>query len=440
MSLLEALRRADPLRSIGRIEALTGSLLVAGGVQATLGEYCRVLSRQGRVLGAAVVVGFRGEQLLLSPFDKLEGVSSGCAIEPTGTPLGAPVGDGLLGRTIDALGRPADGGRELRNVRQVPVDAAPPAALARPRIREALVTGIRAIDTAITLGKGQRVGIFSGSGVGKSTLLGMLARGSSADRTVIALVGERGREVREFVEDNLGAAGLERTVMVVTTSDEPAVRKVHAVATACRIAEHFRDQGLDVLLLVDSITRVAMAQREVGLEAGEPPTTRGYTPSVFSLIPRLMERAGTAPQGSITGLYTVLVEGDDLDEPVADHMRSILDGHIVLSRALAQRDHYPAIDLLASKSRVMSNVVDGEHQRLAGGLRQCLASYAEVEDLVRIGAYREGNVAEVDRAVRLHAPIQDFLRQPATASFQLPQTLAELTRIIGAQSAQGGNE
>ena len=290
--------------------------------------------------------------------------------------------------------------------------------------------GIRAIDAAITLGKGQRVGIFAGSGIGKSTVLGMLARGTDADVSVIALVGERAREVKEFIEDSLGEEGLRRAVVIVTTSDEPAIRKVHAVATACRIAEHFRDDAQDVMLLVDSITRVAMAQREIGLAAGEPPTTRGYTPSVFSFIPKILERAGTASEGSITGIYTVLVEGDDLDEPVADHMRSVLDGHIVLSRALAQRHHYPPIDVLGSKSRVMDDVIDAAHARLDAELRRVMATYAEVEDLVRIGAYRPGGAADVDRAVQLHEPIARYLAQDRSEVAPFDKTLVGLAGLL----------
>jgi len=428
--VLDAIRSAATIRGIGRVEELSGSILRARGAAAVVGEICHVLAADGERLGDAVVVGFRGDHLVLTPFDELGGLAPGCGIEPTGRPLGAPVGEGLLGRVVDALGRPIDGGGALRGVRTVAVDSAPRSALARPRIGEVLVSGIRAVDAAITLGKGQRVGVFAGSGVGKSTVLGMLARGTGAERCVIALVGERAREVKEFIDDALGEEGLRRSVVVVTTSDEPAVRKVHAVATACRIAEQFRDQGRDVMLLVDSITRVAYAQREIGLAAGEPPTTRGYTPSVFALLPKILERAGTSPSGSITGIYTVLVEGDDLDEPVADHMRSVLDGHIVLSRTLAHRHHYPAIDLLGSKSRVMGDICGDAHLKLDAELRRTLATYAEIEDLVRIGAYRAGGSADVDRAVRLQGSIMDFLAQDRHRCAPFDETLAELARLL----------
>ncbi len=437
-ALAAALQRAKPIRGLGRIDEMTGSILVARGIEAALGEHCYLLSPRGQIIGDAVVIGFRREQILLAPFDHLSGIAPGCMVEPTATPLRIPVGQGLLGRAINALGRPVDSRGGLNKVRRIAVESPPPQALSRPRIDQPLVTGIRAIDAAITIGKGQRMGVFAGSGVGKSTLLGMLARGANADVSVIALIGERGREAKEFVDDILGDEGLKRSVLVISTSDEPAIRKVHAAAAACRIAEFFRDHGRDVLLLMDSITRVAMAEREIGLAAGQPPTTRGYTPSVFALIPRLLERAGRAPSGSITGIYTVLVEGDDMDEPVADHMRSILDGHIVLSRAIAHRNQYPAIDLLASTSRVMSSVVDPAHSKLAGELRRTMATYAEVEDLVRIGAYRSGTSPEVDRAVGLNPKIRDFLAQREDESYPLAATTEQLARILTSAGAQGG--
>jgi flagellum-specific ATP synthase len=437
LALTTTITRARPIRALGRIDELTGSILAARSVQAALGEHCLLLSPSGRIIGDAVVVGFRQQRLLLAPFDHMSGIAPGCMVEPTGAQLGIPLGPGLLGRAIDALGNPVDGRGSLERVRRRAVESPPPEALSRPRIDQPLITGIRAIDAAITIGKGQRMGVFAGSGVGKSTLLGMLARGTAADVSVIALIGERGREAKEFVDEILGAEGLERSVLVITTSDEPAIRKVHAAAAASRIAEFFRDQGLDVLLLMDSITRVAMAEREIGLAAGQPPTTRGYTPSVFALIPRLLERAGRSPRGSITGIYTVLVEGDDMDEPVADHMRSILDGHIVLSRALAHRNQYPAIDLLASTSRVMSRVVNASQLRLAGELRRTMATYAEVEDLVRIGAYRAGTSPEVDRAVRLDPKIRAFLTQGEQERSPLATTTAELARILAFPGDKG---
>ena len=426
---LEAVREAETITSLGRIEEITGSLLIARGIQSAIGDHCRILDPEGRVVGNAKVIGFRNGGLVLTPLGPVEGIAHGFSVEGSGGPLRSPVGDALLGRVIDALGRPLDGRGPLNDMRRAPVESAVLPALERPRIREMLETGIRSIDAPLAIGKGQRIGIFAGSGVGKSSVLASLARNTNADVNVIALVGERGREVNEFLEDALGPEGLARSVVVVTTSEEPAVLKVQAATYACRLAEHFRSGKRDVVLMVDSITRVAMAQREIGLAAGEPPTSRGYTPSVFALLPRLIERAGTSQEGSITGIYSVLVEGDDMDEPVSDHLRSVLDGHVVLSRKLAMRNHYPAVDILASTSRVMADIVTDRHAHLASTLRNHMARFAEVEDLVAIGAYRPGGSPEVDRAVELDAPIRAFLTESGPSSFE--DSLDTLERLFG---------
>jgi flagellum-specific ATP synthase len=338
------------------------------------------------------------------------------------------VGPELLGRMLDGLGQPMDGGPPLDLMRTVPVNAPPPNAVTRSRIREALHLGVRVLDGCLTVGKGQRMGIFAGSGIGKSTLMGMIARNTAADVNVIALVGERGREVRDFVEESLGIEGVQRSVVVVATSDQPALVRIKAALVATAVAEYFRDQGADVMLMMDSVTRLAMAQREVGLAIGEPPATRGYTPSVFATLPRLLERAGTSSNGigSITGLYTVLVEGDDMNEPVADAVRGILDGHIVLSRELAHRGHYPAIDLLQSVSRVMPQIVSPEQRNAANNLREILATYKSAEDLINIGAYVEGSNPRIDRARAKIEAANQFLRQRSDEASPYVETLRAL--------------
>ena len=365
------------------------------------------------VTGRAVpteVVGFRGGRTLLMPLGELAGIGPGTSVHPTGNPFKVAVGDGLLGRVIDGLGKPLDEFGDLDGGKARSANATPPDALTRPRISERVDLGVRALDTLVPCGLGQRLGIFAGSGVGKSSLLGMIARSTTADVNVIALVGERGREVREFIERDLGDA-LAHSVVVVATSDQPALVRIQAAFTATAIAEHFRDQGKNVMLMMDSVTRFAMAQREVGLAIGEPPATRGYTPSVFALLPRLLERAGTSPEGSITGLYTVLVDGDDMNEPIADAVRSILDGHIVLTRSLAHSGHYPAIDVLQSVSRLVGEIVAPEIREAGTRLRSALASYREKEDLISIGAYQPGTDPLLDAAIALRPAMDEFLRQ-----------------------------
>jgi flagellum-specific ATP synthase len=369
--------------------------------------------------------------LVCMPFGTLHGVRAGATVEPLGGPLTVGLGEQLLGRVLDGLGRPVDGGPALHGLETATVDGTPPHPLRRARVDEPLALGVRALDTLVPVGRGQRLGIFAGSGVGKSSLLSMVARGSDADVCVLALVGERGREVREFLENDLGEQGRARSVVVVATSDEPALVRLRAALTATRIAEWFRDQGRHVVLMMDSVTRFAMAQREIGLSAGEPPATRGYPPSVFALLPRLLERAGTGEVGSITGLYTVLVEGDDMNEPVGDAARSILDGHVVLSRRLATAGHFPSIDVLESVSRVASAVTTPEQRAAATTLRSLLAAHREAKDLLEIGAYVAGSNPLVDRAVALEPEITGFLRQAASDAAPVAESWDRLHALAG---------
>jgi flagellum-specific ATP synthase len=404
----------DLARRRGRVRDLIGLIIEATGLSVEMGEICMVGDGRGRPGDpdpiSCEVVGFRDGRTLLMPLGELRGIGPGTLVRPTGSPFGVAVGDGLLGRVIDGLGMPLDEYGPVEDAAWRTATAAPPDALSRPRISERVGLGVRALDTLVPCGRGQRLGIFAGSGVGKSSLLGMIARSTTADVNVIALVGERGREVREFVERDLGDA-LAHSVVVVATSDQPALVRIQAAFTATAIAEHFRDQGRDVMLMMDSVTRFAMAQREVGLAIGEPPATRGYTPSVFALLPRLLERAGTAPRGSITGLYTVLVDGDDMNEPIADAARSILDGHVVLTRSLAHAGHYPAIDVLQSVSRLIGEIAAPEVQVAGQRLRAALAAYQEKADLISIGAYQPGTDPLLDSAVALRPRIDGFLRQ-----------------------------
>jgi flagellum-specific ATP synthase len=362
----------------------------------------------------------------------MEGVGVGCIVENTGHPLCIPVGDGLLGHTVDGIGRPTDI-KDEENIElevEYPVDALPPDPMSRVIISEVLPLGVKAVDGLITVGKGQRIGIFAGSGVGKSTLMGMFARNTRAQVNVIALIGERGREVREFVEHDLGEEGMKRSVVVVATSDKPALIRKKAAMTATAIAEYFRDQGKDVLLMMDSLTRFSMAQREIGLASGEPPVTRGYPPSVYSEMPKLLERAGNSDRGSITGLYTVLVDGDDFNEPITDTARSILDGHIMLNRRLAQRNHYPAIDVLQSISRVMSAVADKPHKYSAGQLKNVMATYQEAEDLINIGAYKPGSNKNIDYAVSKIDEVNEFLLQATDEKFAFEDIVNRLEEMF----------
>jgi flagellum-specific ATP synthase len=396
-----------------------------------VGELCWLSPGDGSRNGLwAEVVGFRDKSTLLMPLGVLEGLSPGWEVRATGMTHPVGVGPGLLGRVLDGLGRPMDGLGKVDSDGTYPVNAMPPDALSRQRISAPLSTGVRAIDGLITVGKGQRIGIFAGSGVGKSTLLGMMARGTTADVNVIGLIGERGREVREFIEEDLGEEGLKRSVVVVATSDQPALVRIKGALVATAIAEYFRDQGLDVLLMMDSVTRLAMAQREVGLAVGEPPATRGYTPSVFAMLPKVLERSGNSEKGSITGIYTVLVDGDDVNEPIADAVRGILDGHIVLSRRMASMNHYPAIDVLGSVSRTMPQVTSQGHRKIAAKLRASLAVYRENEDLVNIGAYQVGANAALDRALEKLPAINQFLVQSTHDLTDLDAALRALAAIF----------
>ncbi len=429
-----ALRGSDLARRHGRVSNLIGLIIEVTGLQAEIGEVCLVDTDRDRPPVSAEVVGFRDGRTLLMPLGELHGIGPGTKVLATGAPFRVAVGDGLLGRVIDGLGMPLDDREPLAQSTARSTIAAPPGALSRPRITERVGMGVRALDGLVPCGRGQRLGIFAGSGVGKSSLLGMIARSTSASVNVIALVGERGREVREFVERDLGDA-LAHSVVVVATSDQPALVRIKAALTATTIAEHFRDQGHDVMLMMDSVTRFAMAQREIGLAIGEPPATRGYTPSVFALLPRLLERAGSSPRGSITALYTVLVDGDDMNEPIADAVRSILDGHVVLTRSLAHSGHYPAIDVLQSVSRLVGEIVSPEIARAGQQLRAALAVLHEKEDLVAIGAYSPGSDPALDAALEHRRQIEAYLRQstdepsdPAGSDAALLELAASLER------------
>jgi flagellum-specific ATP synthase len=430
--LLRALERSDSLVLEGRVIRATGLVVEASLPRVGVGTACEIRVEGDRIVEAEVV-GFRGGTALLMPFGDLQGICEGCAVVPRASAGEIPVGEALLGRVVDAAMRPVDGRPAVVLRDRAPLDRAPPPAMTRRRIAEPLVTGIRALDAFLTVGVGQRVGVMAGPGVGKSVLLGMLARSAGADVVVVGLVGERGREVREFVERDLGPKGLARSVVVVATGDEPPLLRIRAAMAATAVAEWYRSRGKRVLLLVDSLTRVAMAQREIGLAAGEPPTSKGYPPSVFSKLPRLVERAGNdAGKGSITAIYTVLAEGDDLADPVADAARAALDGHVILSRKLASAGHFPAIDVLASVSRVMTDVVDPKHESLARNGRALLAAYRESADLIEVGAYVAGSNPGVDRAIRCHGPLNAFLRQGPGERSALPETLSSLGRIVAA--------
>lgn len=424
----ELLHAARP-RVTGRVVRALGVSIEVSGLDLAVGEAVEVGSADGPILAEVVAVDSSHATCL--PVSDLRGVRRGAPVVALGGPLTVPVGRELIGRVVDALGRPVDGGAPLSGLARSSTEGTPPPAMTRERIQTQLGLGVRALDTLVPCGRGQRMGIFAGSGVGKSSLLSMIVRGTQAPVSVLALIGERGREVREFVEHDLGPEGLARSVVVVATSDEPALVRLRAAFTATRIAEWFRDQGEDVLLAMDSVTRVAMAQREVGLAAGEPPATRGYPPSVFGLLPRLLERAGTAPRGSITGLYTVLVEGDDLNDPVADAVRSILDGHVVLDRRLASSGHYPSLDVLESVSRTTRALTDGHQREAATLVRQLLAARRDAKDLVEIGAYVSGTNPLVDRAL-LHAErIDGFLRQGLDDPVPLERAWDELYELAG---------
>lgn len=434
------LRELPPARREGRVREAVGVALEAEGLDVSIGELCHIHPGRG-ALGAdaepipAEVVGFRGERFVLVPLTDVQGIGLGSRVTATGHPFQVPVGDAMLGRVLDGLGQPIDGLGPLPFQRSYQPSPRPPSPLGRQPISKLMPTGVRAIDAAIACAEGQRMGIFAGSGVGKSTLIGMICRNIEADVRVVALIGERGREVRNFIENDLGPEGLSRSVVIVSTSDQPAMLRLKAAWVATAIAEYFRDAGLRVALMMDSVTRLAMAQREIGLAAGEPPTSRGYTPSVFSLLPKVLERAGMGEVGSITAFYTVLVDGDDLSEPVTDAVRGILDGHIYLSRDLANENHFPAIDVLGSISRVMRDIVDERHYRLADDLRHIMATYHHARDMIDIGAYTSGSNPMIDRAVQLMGQINGFLRQAPDDQTPLPAALERLEGILTAPAA-----
>lgn len=422
----EALQHLDPVKVNGKVTQIIGLTVESEGPDAGIGDVCTIHPLKGGEPILAEVVGFRDNRVLLMPLGDLHSVGPGCEVVTTGRPLTVQVGSELLGKVLDGLGRPLDGSRLPGRMAHYSTHNSPGNPLLRPRVVEPLGTGVRCIDGLLTVGQGQRVGIFAGSGVGKSTLLGMVARNTSADVNVIALVGERGREVLEFIERDLGPEGLARSVVVVATSDQPALIRIKGALIATTIAEYFRDRGLNVMLMMDSVTRYAMAMREVGLAIGEPPATRGYTPSVFASLPKLLERAGTGPNGSITAFYTVLVDGDDMNEPIADAVRGILDGHIVLSRQIANKGHFPAIDVLASVSRVMKDIVSGEQQDAAEQLKRLLSIYKDSEDLINIGAYQRGSNPEIDKSIQFIDSINRFTRQKTTEKVTLSEVQERL--------------
>lgn len=416
-------------KSLGRVVKIVGLTIESIGPKANLNDLCYIISEDRNHSIMAEVVGFRDDRILLMPYGSVEGIGVGSMVECTMEPLKVMVGDDLLGLVLDGLGKPVED-IEFKYSSSYSVEAEPPDPMKRKLIDEVLPLGVKAVDGLITVGKGQRIGIFAGSGVGKSTLLGMFARNTKADINVIALIGERGREVREFIERDLGEEGLRRSVVVVATSDKSALVRKKAAKTATAIAEYFRDKGKDVLLMMDSLTRFSMAQREIGLASGEPPVSRGYPPSVYSEMPKLLERAGNSEEGSITGLYTVLVDGDDFNEPITDTARGILDGHIMLSRKMAHKNHYPAIDVLQSISRVMSSIASDGHKKASGNLKMVLATYSEAEDLINIGAYKNGSNKNIDYAISKIEAVNDFLKQDVHLKIEFEEVVDQLKYIF----------
>ncbi|MEC1157015.1 flagellar protein export ATPase FliI [Cytobacillus horneckiae] len=430
--LIEEIEAADSYKRYGRVKRVVGLMIESQGPESSIGDVCfiHIKGKRKRMIKAEVV-GFRDEDVILMPYTTVADISSGSLVETTSKPLEIKVGSSLLGQVIDPLGEPLDGSKLPHGLTAVPTEENPPNPLSRPPISSPIEVGVRLIDSLLTVGNGQRVGIFAGSGVGKSTLLGMIARNTKADLNVIALIGERGREVREFIERDLGPKGLERSIVIVATSDQPPLMRIKGAYTATSIAEYFRAKGLNVMMLMDSVTRVAMAQREVGLAIGEPPTTKGYTPSVFSTLPKLLERTGTNETGAITAFYTVLVDGDDMNEPIADTVRGILDGHFVLDRNLANKGQYPAVDVLKSISRVMNNISVKEHIHAAEKLRELLSTYIQSEDLINIGAYKKGSSKEIDEAVAIYPKIISFLKQRTDEQISIEESIQQLYALVG---------
>lgn len=423
------IKKKDHYLKMGKVTQVIGLIIQVEGLQVFVGEVCEIFIKSMDKIVLSEVVGFKDKSVLLMPLDEISGIGPGCLVRPTGSSLKIKISDNLLGHTLDGLGRPLDQ-NVLLDGQLYDVDRSPPSPFERRKIADVMSTGVKAIDGVLTCGEGQRIGIFAGSGVGKSTLLGMIARYCEADVNVIALVGERGREVLEFIENDLGPDGYKKSVVVCATSDQPPLVRLKGAFVATAIAEYFRDQGKKVMLMMDSVTRFAMAQREIGLATGEPPTTKGYTPSVFAMLPKLLERSGMSKTGSITAFYTVLVEGDDMNEPIADSVRSILDGHIVLSRKIAAKNHFPAIDIQNSISRIMKEIVPDEHYKLVGELKENLATYAESEDLINVGAYIKGSNPRIDRAMTLNVPINNFLKQDVSGQYTYEETLVLLKDLI----------
>ncbi|MBU5246190.1 flagellar protein export ATPase FliI [Bacillus halotolerans] len=431
-SLIDCIEMTDSYKRYGKVKRVIGLMIESKGPASSIGDLCLIYAKgqSGKVIKAEVV-GFQEENILLMPYLEAASIAPGSIVEATGESLRVKVGAGLIGQVIDAFGEPLDGKLLPKGLSPVSTEQSPPNPMKRPPIREKMGVGVRSIDSLLTVGKGQRIGIFAGSGVGKSTLMGMIAKQTEADLNVIALVGERGREVREFIEKDLGAEGLKRSIVVVATSDQPALTRLKAAYTATAIAEYFRDKGQNVMFMMDSVTRVAMAQREIGLAAGEPPTTKGYTPSVFAILPRLLERTGANEHGTITAFYTVLVDGDDMNEPIADTVRGILDGHIVLDRALANKGQFPAVNVLKSISRVMSNISTKQHLDAANKFRELLSTYQNSEDLINIGAYKRGSSREIDEAIQFYPHLIQFLKQGTEESASLEESIAALTSLTG---------
>lgn len=418
------------IKYTGSVSQVIGLTIESIGPAVKVGEVCKIypLKEQEPIL--AEVVGFKEKRVLLMPLGEMEGIGPGSKVEAMDTSLQVKVGDSLLGRVLDGLGNPLDGLGQIQETTTYPVMGKPPNPLKRAKIDSPLSLGVRAIDGLLTCGNGQRIGIFAGSGIGKSTLLGIIARNTNADVNVIALIGERGREVKEFIDNDLKSEGLKRSVVIVATSDQPPLVRMKGALLATSIAEHFRDQGKNVMFLMDSVTRFSMAQREIGLAIGEPPVTKGYTPSVFAILPKLLERSGTGEKGAITGLYTVLVDGDDMNEPIADAVRGILDGHIVLSRKMANRNHYPAIDILSSTSRVMPNIVSKEHMEISNAIKEIIATYGDAEDLINIGAYSKGSNKKIDYAISNIDKINSFLQQETDEKTFFEDTLEQMKKIL----------
>ena len=430
--LIEHIPHMPTFKKFGRVTRVVGLMIESQGPDSSIGDVCKIhveTVNNGHQIILAEVVGFKDEIVVLMPFTSLREISIGCLVEGTGAPLEVKVGPELIGKVLDSMGNPIDGTLLPKGLMTVPTEQDPPNPLTRPPINERLEVGVKAIDGMLTVGNGQRVGIFAGSGVGKSTLLGMIARNTQADLNVIALIGERGREVREFIERDLGPEGLSRSIVVAATSDQPALMRIKGAFTATAIAEYFRNRGLNVMLMMDSVTRVAMAQREIGLATGEPPAQKGYTPSVFAILPKLLERTGTNEKGSITAFYTVLVDGDDMNEPIADTVRGILDGHIVLDRNLANKGQYPAINVLKSVSRLMNHVAEPEHKKAAERLRELYYTYDKSEDLINIGAYKRGTSREIDEAIHYEPLITTYLKLGYLDKVTLEESVNELISL-----------